>query len=113
MFEAIQNVTIKLLGTMDLPMSILLMTMILLVCTLTLWHRADNDFDFRRALLDPETKVISFSRLGHFVCLVASTALLMHEAAKGRLTDWMFMGYMTAWAGTYVASKAIASKIGQ
>lgn len=94
----------------DIPTTILCLALIMSVIILAKWHKDDSAFDFRQALLDPVTKVISFSRLGHFVCLIASTSLLMHEAAKGRLTDWLYIGYMTAWAGTYVASKAIDSK---
>lgn len=94
----------------DIPTTILCLTMGMMVIVLSKWHTDNSDFDFRQALLDPLTGHISFSRLGHFVCLIASTGLLLHEAAKGRLTEWLFIGYMTAWAGTFIVSKSIDAK---
>lgn len=94
----------------DFPSIILLLALVFTANALTSWHRADGPFDFRKALLDPVSREISFSRLGHFVCLIISTAIMCYEAMKGRLSEWLFIGYMTAWAGTYVAAKAIDAK---
>ena len=99
-----------LFQTSDLPTIILFGTVLMLVLVLIKWHTDNSTFDFRRALIDPATKEISFSRLGHFVCLVVSTGIILHAACLGRLTEWMYSGYMFAWAGAYVVSKAIDVK---
>ena len=108
------NAIVELLNALwlhaDLPSVILMVSMSLLVVVLAKWHSDNTEFDFRKALIDPSTSVISFGRLGHFVCLVTSTAVLLHQTAKDSLNDWLFIGYMAAWAGTFVASKALDIK---
>lgn len=100
------SITALLFG-IDIPTVILFSTIGFLVAVMISWHRDNSEFDFRKALIDPNTRNISFSRLGHFVCLTVSTGILLHETAKGRLNEWLFVAYMTAWAGAFVASKAI------
>lgn len=78
-----------------------------LVILMVKWHVDGSKFDFRDALLDPDTDRISFSRLGHFISLIVSTFIICYETAIGRLTEWLFTGYMVAWAATFVAAKAI------
>ena len=85
---------------------------LILVLIFARWHSSnDPTFDFRQALVDPDTKRISFSRLGHFVALVISTTIISYETVNGRLSEWLFMGYMVTWAGTYVAAKAFPGKV--
>jgi hypothetical protein len=82
-----------------------------LILLLAKWHNSsESRFDFRAALLDPCTNTISFSRLGHFVALVISTAIIIHETAAGRLSEWLFAGYMIAYSGTYIWAKQIDAK---
>lgn len=84
------------------------LNVVLLLVILWKWHNCeDTSFDFRTALVDPDTDRISFGRLGHFVSLFISTMILCYETVNGRLTEWLFTGYMLAWAGTYVAAKAL------
>ena len=97
-------------NNVDFPNTILMVSMAMLVLVLVSWHRDNTAFDFRKALLDPATSAISFSRLGHFVALIVSTAVLLHQTARGTLTDWLFLGYMTAWATVFAVSKNIDYK---
>lgn len=89
----------------DLPGVLLGIAALGIIYTLMKWHSEDNLFDFRLALLDDTGTKISFIRLGHFVCLITSTAILIYETFKGRINEWLYMGYMTAWAGSFIAAK--------
>lgn len=94
----------------DWQSGIFFVIVLILVFILGRWHSSkDPQFDFRIALIDPLTGRISFSRLGHFVSLVISTLIICFETINGRLSEWLFAGYMVSWAGAYVAAKAIDS----
>lgn len=98
------------MSVIDIPGVLFFIFGLFMIVVMSMWHRDNSHFDFREALLDPLTKNISFTRLGQFVCLGASTALLCYEATKGRLSEWLFIGYMAAWAGSYAYGKYIDSK---
>lgn len=72
------------------------------------WHHNNGPFDFRTTLM--ERNRISLSRLGQLTALVVSTGVIVHETVKGRLTEWLLLAYMGAWAGTYIAKKFAPSK---
>ena len=72
------------------------------------WHAGDGPFDFRYTLM--ERGRISLSRLGQLTALVVSTGVIVHETVKGRLSEWLLLAYMGAWAGTYIAKKFAPSK---
>lgn len=79
-----------------------------LVVVMIKWHTDDDPrFDFRLALLDPKTDRISFSRLGTFVSLVISTTILCYMTVRDTVNEGIYIGYLGAWAGTFVASKLI------
>lgn len=80
------------------------------IIVLAKWHVDDGEFDFRRALLDPLTDAISFTRLGQLTALVASTEVMFYLAVKDRLAEWFFLGYMGAWAGVAIYGKWQDSK---
>lgn len=84
------------------------LNIVVLFVILAKWHNdGDQQFDFKTALIDPETNRVSFSRLGHFVSLFISTLIIAFETVNGRLSEWLFAGYMLAWTGAYVAVRAI------
>lgn len=89
--------------TYDIPAILLGIGNALFIAVLLSWHVKDNEFDFRETLV--ENGKISLSRLGQLTALVVSTGVLVHEVVKGRLTEWLLFGYLTAWCGTYLANK--------
>jgi hypothetical protein len=95
----------ELWKALDVPSTFVFMWLLGLTYLLMLWHTSKGPFDFRRALLDPYTREVSFSKLGQFVSLGVSTAIIVHQTVKGLLTEWLFIGYMSVWAGAFVASK--------
>ena len=54
------------------------------------WHESDGTFDFREALIDRDSGKISFGRLGNITALFVTSELMIYEAIKGRLSEWMF-----------------------
>lgn len=96
------------ISQLDYPGLFLFFVGFVFVIVLAKWQQDNSKFDFRIALLDPETDRVSFSRLGNLVCLVTTTGILCYEAAKGHLTEWLFAAYLTAWCGTYVGAKFLA-----
>lgn len=89
----------------DLPALLLFLGNIFFLVVLSKWHVDDGKFDFRTALLDSSSGTISFSRLGNLTALFISTEIILYEAIKGRMSEWLFSGYLLAWTGTYIASK--------
>lgn len=71
-------------------------------------HR-DDKFDIRNLITD-ESGTVSLMKTGQLIALIVSTWALVHETRVNRLTDWLFFGYMMAWAGANVAAKYIAMK---
>jgi hypothetical protein len=89
-------------GLLDVPGLMLGLGNTIFLLVLIRWHVQDGQFDFRRALIDPATNAISFSRLGQLTALVTSTELMIYEAVKGRLSEWFVLAYLGAWAGVAV-----------
>jgi hypothetical protein len=80
--------------------------MVLFLLVLARWHSDDSKFDFRESLLDPQNNDrVSLSRLGQITALFTSTGVVTFYAINKDLSEWMFGLYMTAWAGTYLATK--------
>lgn len=95
----------ELYRIVDLPAVMLGLGNVLFLLVLVRWHVQDGPFDFRKALIDPATNAVSFSRLGQLIALVSSTEWGMYEAMKGRLTEWFVLAYLGAWAGVAVYGK--------
>lgn len=87
----------------DIPAILLGIGNAIFVAVLLSWHVKEGPFDFRATLL--KNGKISLSRLGQLTALVVSTGVLIYQTVKGQLTEWLYIGYMTAWAGTYIANK--------
>jgi hypothetical protein len=85
----------------------------ILLIVLVYWHMSsDVRFDLRDLLIDSKTKELSLSKTGQFLALLISTWVLMYETRAGRLTDWLFTGYMLAWAGANSLNKYLEQKNG-
>ena len=89
----------------DIPALLMGLANLAFVLVLVQWHVQDGPFDFRRALLDPATGSLSFTRLGQLVCLVSSTEVLFYLAVYHELKEWYLGLYMMAWAGLSVYGK--------
>jgi len=70
----------------------------------------DDDFDLRDLVRDSRSGRVSLFKVGQLVALASSTWLLIYEALHGRMTDWMFTGYMVSWAGANIANKLTEQK---
>lgn len=97
---------------LDGPGIFIFAVFIFLAIVIVLWHREkESNFDIRYIVIDSKTENVSLSKLGQFVALVVSTSALWYEMMHGRLTEWLFIGYMMAWAGANIASKLADAKL--
>jgi hypothetical protein len=55
-------------------------------------------------LLDKESNFPSLGRQGQFTAMVISTWVLVTITLNGTLAEWLFVGYMFAWAGAQFGS---------
>ena len=61
-------------------------------------------------LRDKGTDFPSLSRLGQYTALLVSTWVMATMALKGEVQEWLFIGYMLAWAGAQFGSLYLKSK---
>ena len=66
-----------------------------------------DQFDLRFIIVDVATGKVSLFKVGQFVALLTSTWALIHETRADQLTDWLFGGYIVAWAGANVANRYV------
>lgn len=91
-------------------------TLILIVASLVaFWilyrlQKRDDQFDLKHLLVDSNTNRVSLQKTGQLVALLFSSWAFVYETRSGRLTEWLFIGYMVAWSGANLASKYIDSK---
>lgn len=72
------------------------------------WHMSPaSDFDMKWMLVESTTGKVSIYKVGQATALAVSTWVLVNETRAGRLNEWLFCGYMVAWAGANLASKII------
>ncbi len=86
--------------------AVLLIGTLFLACVVWRWQRASDSFDLRKVIVDAGGDV-SLAKIGQVVALLVSTWVLIHETRAGKVNEWLFGGYMLAWAGTNLISKAI------
>jgi len=96
--------------SLDLNTGLLLCAVVCFVLILYSWQKADDTFDLRYILLDKSTNQVSLSKVGQTVALLVSTWVIIHETRNARLNEWLFAGYMFAWAGANFASKWLDNK---
>ena len=85
---------------------VLMIGTVALVCMLWRWQRATDTFDMRKVIVDGNGDV-SLAKIGQMVALLVSTWVLIHETRAGKVSEWLFTGYMLAWAGANLISKVI------
>ena len=84
---------------------------IVIIFLLVSWQRNTTDtFDLRDLLINSETGKIGLFKVGQLISLAVSTWVIIHETVNSHLTDWLFTGYMVAWAGANLVSKALDAK---
>lgn len=77
---------------------------------LFLWHRHPDAFDLRHLLTDSRSNRVSLRKCGQLFALLLSSWVLIHETRAGRLSEWLFIGYLAAWTGANLAAKWIDTK---
>lgn len=72
------------------------------------WHSSDGvRFNLTEMLIDSKTNRVSLMKCGQALALLISTWVLIHETRAGRLTEYLFVGYMVAWSGANLAKRWI------
>jgi len=82
----------------------------LALLVLLLWQRGASSFDLQDLLTDSKTGKASLQKTGQLVAMLVSTWVLIHETRAARLTEWLFMAYMLAWAGANLAGKWLETR---
>ena len=90
---------------------VLMAMALVLIGVLVLWQRdRSSAFNLQDLLLDHKSGKASLQKTGQLVAMLVSTWVLVHETRAERLTEWLFMAYMFAWAGANLASKLLDAK---
>jgi hypothetical protein len=85
----------------------------LFIVILTVWHlQKGTSFDIQDLLVDSVSGKVELGKLGQLTALLVSSWILMHETHAGRLTEFLFIGYMSVWGGVNLARKYIDTKVG-
>lgn len=83
---------------------------LLVLVILFIWQRSPTGFDLRDLITDSQTGKASLHKTGQLVAMMVSTWVLVHETRAGRLSEWLFLGYMLAWTGVNIASKIVEGR---
>jgi len=95
---------------MDYDTIVLAIITVVATVILFLWQTAEDKFDLRCILLDAKTGNVSLYKFGQLVALVISSWALVNETRAGRLSEWLFVFYMTAWSGINLVNKWLDKK---
>ena len=80
------------------------------VLILYAWHRSSDDFDLRHLVVDSKTQRVSLMKCGQLFALLVSTWGFVVLVGRDKMTEFYFIGYMTAWSGANLLHKLIDSK---
>jgi hypothetical protein len=69
-----------------------------------------NPFNLQSVVVDTTTGQASLFKIGQLFALIISSWIMVNETRAGRLTEWLFLGYMIAWSGANLANKMIDAK---
>lgn len=72
------------------------------------WHKDNDTFDLRQALVDSVTGKLSVEKAGFVVALAFSTWTLVTLVLNDKLTEWFFTAYLGVFGVTRVASQALS-----
>jgi hypothetical protein len=82
-----------------------------IIGVLIYWHLDEKTrFDVRDLMVDHQTKILSLNKIGQLFALLVSTWIIIHETRVGRLTEFLFTGYMAVWSGSSLLSKYLDNK---
>lgn len=63
-----------------------------------------------KALLDKDSSFPSLGRQGQFTAMIVSTWAMVTTVLNGVMSEWLFAGYMFAWAGAQFSSAYLKIK---
>ena len=87
---------------------ILFTGLIIGVLLIVKWHiSTDSRFDIKHLMIDSVSHKMSLQKVGQLFALLISTWVIIHETQYGRLTEFLFIGYMTIWSGSNSLNKWI------
>lgn len=96
--------------TITFDTAVLIIATLVVLISAWLWQRdKHNKFDLLD-LISGEDGKLSLSKTGQFVALLVSTWGFVALTRAEKMSEWYFAGYMLAWAGANIASKALDSK---
>ncbi len=99
----------QIISSLNLDTIVLMLGSLTFAFLLVQWHKDDSQFSIKSVIADPEGK-FSLSKFGQFVSMITSTWVVIHQTRAGTLTEWLFTGYMIAWAGANAFSKYLENK---
>lgn len=88
---------------------ILLLAGLGVVIVLIVWHLKDSKFDASQIVTNADG-TFSLSKFGQLLSLLVSTWIIIYQTRHGLLTEFLFSGYMLAWAGANAFNKYLESK---
>jgi len=92
---------------LDFDTLTLIAGLLIFISILFVWHVSKKTpFDLQYALI--EDGKFSLSKFGQFVALGVSSWVMVYQTRHGQMSEWLFTGYMLAWAGANFASKWLA-----
>lgn len=95
----------NILATLDLETLVLGISSLLFIIFLITAHSSKvQPFDIKTTIVD-ESGRFSLSKFGQLVALMVSTWVLIYQTRHNNLTEWLFIGYMSAWAGANLLNK--------
>ena len=101
----------NLLSQLTVDLIVLTIGMIVVVGFLIYWHLdTKTHFDVRDLMVDHRTKILSLNKIGQLFALLVSTWIIIHETRLGRLTEFLFTGYMAVWSGSSLLSKYLDNR---
>ena len=102
----------NLLAQLTIDTIVLGIGSIVLLGFLIYWHLdSKTHFDVRDLMVDHRTKNLSLNKIGQLFALLVSTWIIIHETRVGRLSEFLFTGYMAVWSGASILSKYMDTKI--
>jgi hypothetical protein len=88
---------------------ILILAGFAVVVILAIWHIKDSTFDASQIVTNADG-TFSLSKFGQLLSLLVSTWIIIYQTRHGLLTEFLFSGYMLAWAGANAFNKYLESK---
>ena len=99
--------------TITFDTAVLIIATLVVLISAWLWQRdSTNKFDLLDLISGDDGK-LSLSKTGQLVALLVSTWGFVAITRADKMTEWYFAGYMLAWAGANIASKALDAKKAQ